>query len=132
MKFNEKLLSIRKKQGLSQEELGMELEVSRQTISKWEAGQSYPDFQRLVMLSDYFNMTLDELVKDVDFQDVREKNLTDEKVSSIFRDVQRSKDLLTKIYKFACILGVIILILICIGFIAHLLFPNIEWLWVTK
>jgi len=79
MKFNEKLLEIRKKQGLSQEELGMELQVSRQTISKWESGQSYPDFQRLVMLSDYFNMTLDELVKGIDVQDVREKNMTDEK-----------------------------------------------------
>ena len=75
MKFNEKLLSIRKKKGLSQEQLGMELQVSRQTISKWEAGQSYPDFQRLVMLSDYFDMTLDELVKDIDVQDVREKSL---------------------------------------------------------
>lgn len=77
MKFNEKLIEIRKKQGLSQEELGMELQVSRQTISKWETGQSYPDFQRLVMLSDYFNMTLDELVKGIDVQDVREKNMTD-------------------------------------------------------
>lgn len=38
MKFNEKLLALRKKQGLSQEELGMELQVSRQTISKWESG----------------------------------------------------------------------------------------------
>ena len=63
MKFNEKLLAMRKKQGLSQEELGLELQVSRQTISKWEAGQSYPDFQRLVLLSDYFGMSLDELVK---------------------------------------------------------------------
>ena len=77
MKFNEKLMSIRKMKGLSQEELGMELQVSRQTISKWESGQSYPDFQRLVMLSDYFDMTLDELVKDIDVQDVRNKNLTD-------------------------------------------------------
>lgn len=41
MKFNEKLLSIRKKKGLSQEQLGMELQVSRQTISKWEAGEVY-------------------------------------------------------------------------------------------
>ena len=100
MKFNEKLLCIRKKKGLSQEELGMELQVSRQTISKWEAGQSYPDFQRLVMLSDYFDMTLDELVKDIDVQDVREKSLTDEKVNSIY-----------------------------LGFILHLVFPDIEWLW---
>ena len=50
MKFHEKLMSLRKGRGLSQEELGMELQVSRQTISKWESGQSYPDFQRLVLL----------------------------------------------------------------------------------
>ena len=92
MKFNEKLMSIRKAKGLSQEELGMELQVSRQTISKWESGQSYPDFQRLVMLSDYFDMTLDELVKDIDVQDVRDKNLTDEKVASIYLDVENVKN----------------------------------------
>lgn len=40
------------------------------------------------MLSDYFGMSLDELVKDIDVQDVREKNLTDEKVASIFSDIQ--------------------------------------------
>lgn len=97
MKFNEKLLEIRKKQGLSQEELGMELQVSRQTISKWESGQSYPDFQRLVMLSDYFNMTLDELVKGIDVQDVREKNMTDEKVASIYMGVESGKATLKKI-----------------------------------
>ena len=104
MKFNEKLLSLRKAKGLSQEELGMELQVSRQTISKWEAGQSYPDFQRLVILSDYFDLTLDELVKDIDVQDVREKNMTDERVRSIYLDVENGK-------------------------VAHLAFPNIEWLW---
>lgn len=40
MKFNEKLISLRKSMGLSQEELGAELHVSRQTISKWESGVS--------------------------------------------------------------------------------------------
>ena len=99
MKFNEKLMSIRKTKGLSQEELGMELQVSRQTISKWESGQSYPDFQRLVMLSDYFDMTLDELVKDIDVQDVRDKNLTDEKVASIYLDVENVKNKSRKFVK---------------------------------
>ncbi len=109
MKFNEKLLEMRKKQGLSQEELGMELQVSRQTISKWEAGQSYPDFQRLVMLSDYFNITLDELVKNIDVQDIRERNLTDEKISSIFLDVERVKNICSDIIKYLSILGYFIL-----------------------
>lgn len=128
MKFNEKLLTIRKKQGLSQEELGMELQVSRQTISKWESGQSYPDFQRLVMLSDYFNMTLDELVKDIDVQDVREKNLTDEKVSSIFSDVEQGKDLLQRCWKILCWIGIFMLVLVILAFILNLAFPDLEWL----
>ena len=75
MNFNEKLIDLRKSKGLSQDELGQRLGVSRQTISKWELAQSYPDFQRLVLLSDYFGMSLDALVKDVDVQDVREKGL---------------------------------------------------------
>ena len=87
MKFNEKLISLRKSMGLSQEELGAELKVSRQTISKWESGQSYPDFQRLVLLSDYFGLTLDELVRDVDVADVRAKNVNNEKLDSIYNDI---------------------------------------------
>ena len=122
MKFNEKLVSIRKKQGLSQEELGMELQVSRQTISKWESGQSYPDFQSLVMLSDYFGMSLDELVKDIDVQDIRDKNLTDEKVASIFSDVQKMKDILEKGWRIIGYVGWGILIYVAVCFVVKLLF----------
>lgn len=129
MKFNEKLLEIRKKQGLSQEELGMELEVSRQTISKWESGQSYPDFQRLVMLSDYFNMTLDELVKGIDVQDVREKNMTDEKVASIYMDVESGKATLKKILTIISYVVIALIALFVVTFLVHLAFPDIEWLW---
>lgn len=129
MKFNEKLMSIRKMKGLSQEELGMELQVSRQTISKWESGQSYPDFQRLVMLSDFFNMTLDELVKDIDVQDVRDKNLTDEKVASIYLDVENSKNYSKRFLKIFCYVGFVLIAIIALGFVLHLLFPNVEWLW---
>lgn len=132
MKFHEKLQSLRKKQGLSQEELGFELQVSRQTISKWEAGQSYPDFQRLVMLSDYFDMTLDELIKDIDVQDVREKSLTDEKVSSLFADVEKTKSVISKAWKIVCYCGIAILAAVFIAFILHLIFPGWNFLWVTK
>ena len=91
MNFNEKLISLRKSKGLSQEELGNELKVSRQTISKWESCQSYPDFQRLVLLSDYFGLSLDELVKDIDVQEVREKNINGEKLSSVYNDMNNGK-----------------------------------------
>ena len=71
MNFNDRLADLRRRKGLSQEQLGYELGVSRQTVSKWELGQSYPDFQKLVLLSDYYEMSLDELVKGVDVGDVR-------------------------------------------------------------
>lgn len=76
MKFNEKLLDLRKKKGLSQEELGGALNVSRQTISKWEGGQSYPDFEKLILLSDFFDITLDELMKDTDVQNIKERDIS--------------------------------------------------------
>lgn len=93
MNFNEKLINLRKSKGMSQEELGEELKVSRQTISKWESCQSYPDFQRLVLLSDYFGLTLDELVKDIDVQEVREKNRNNEKINAIYDDVNKAKSI---------------------------------------
>ena len=61
MKFNEKLLELRKKEGLSQEELADKVDVSRQTVSKWEAGQTTPEMEKLLELSKLFNISLDEL-----------------------------------------------------------------------
>ncbi|MEG0239238.1 hypothetical protein, partial [Anaerorhabdus sp.] len=57
----------------------------------------YPDFQRLVLLSDYFGLTLDELVRDIDIQDVREKNMSSEKIDSIYNDSNSFKSYI-KIY----------------------------------
>ena len=62
MKFNERLLELRKKKGWSQEELAYKLDVSRQTISKWEAGQTTPELEKLVKLSEIFEITVDELL----------------------------------------------------------------------
>jgi transcriptional regulator with XRE-family HTH domain len=64
MEFNNKLYELRKKRGYSQEELANRLNVSRQTVSKWEVGESTPDMEKLVAISDLFEVSLDELVKD--------------------------------------------------------------------
>lgn len=64
MKFNNKLYELRKQKGLSQEELANRLNVSRQTVSKWELGESTPDMEKLVAISDLFEVSLDELVLD--------------------------------------------------------------------
>ena len=140
MKFNEKLLKLRKEKGLSQEELGMEMQVSRQTVSKWEAGQSYPDFTRLVMLSDFFDMTLDELVKDIDVQEVRENSLTNEKIDSIYRVSQEvdsiffflwMKDIIKGIKWFMVGSCIFVCLVMIISIILHLVYPEAGTFWRT-
>ena len=64
MTFNEKLLSLRRKAGLSQEELAEKLDVSRQAVSRWEMGETMPDAQNLIMLSDIFGVSVDYLLRD--------------------------------------------------------------------
>ena len=64
MEFNNKLYNLRKQKGLSQEELANRLNVSRQTVSKWEVGDSTPDMEKLIAISYLFELSLDELVID--------------------------------------------------------------------
>ncbi|WP_019679936.1 helix-turn-helix domain-containing protein [Ruminococcus flavefaciens] len=64
MGFNNKLYELRKQKGFSQEELANRLNVSRQTVSKWEVGDSTPDMEKLAAISDLFGISLDELVLD--------------------------------------------------------------------
>lgn len=109
MKFNERLMTLRKKRGLSQEEFGFELGVSRQTVSKWESGQSYPDFQRLVLLADYFDISLDELVRGLDVGDVRALNESEKQLSSIYSDVEGAKTVMHKYIRVLLGIGAAIL-----------------------
>lgn len=64
MKFNEKIQALRKQKHLSQEEFGDRVGVSRQSVYKWEAGQSYPDTEKLLVISRIFNVSTDYLLKD--------------------------------------------------------------------
>lgn len=64
MKFNEKLIMLRKQHNLSQEQVAEKLGVARQTISKWELGETTPEMDKLIMISELYNITLDELMKE--------------------------------------------------------------------
>lgn len=64
MKFEEKLIKLRKEHALSQEELAEKLDVTRQTVSKWELGQSKPDMEKLVKISNVFNVSIESLTDD--------------------------------------------------------------------
>jgi len=64
MKFNENLKYLRKKEGLTQEQLAEKLNVSRQAVTKWESGQALPDIVNLKEIAVLFGVTTDELLGD--------------------------------------------------------------------
>ena len=63
MDFSERLLTLRKSLDLTQEQLAEKLNVSRQSVSKWESGQSVPELDKIVALSVIFGVTKDSLLK---------------------------------------------------------------------
>lgn len=62
MSFADNLQAARKKNGLTQEDLAEMLDVSRQAVSKWEQGDGYPEAEKLLVLSDKLDISLDELM----------------------------------------------------------------------
>lgn len=64
MSFAEKVYALRTQAGMSQASFAEKLQVSRQTVSKWELGTSYPEIDKLVAISNMFHVTTDYLLKD--------------------------------------------------------------------
>lgn len=64
MNLADKIISLRKQQGWSQEELADQLDVSRQSVSKWEGGQSLPDISKIIAMSGLFGVSTDYLLKE--------------------------------------------------------------------
>ncbi len=129
--YNNKLYELRKQKGFSQEELANRLNVSRQTISKWEVGESTPDMENLVAISELFEISLDELVlnkvpeetntsaqvvKSEFYSDIKENVLTDENRKKAKKGLKIA----------AIVLGIIVLIDL-ISFVIYVLmngFPH--------
>jgi transcriptional regulator with XRE-family HTH domain len=79
MRIEENILELRKNNNLSQEDLAVKMGVSRQSVSKWETGQSAPDLKNIIKLSEIFNITVDELIKDKDsIEGIEELNSTED------------------------------------------------------
>lgn len=70
MNIGEQINNLRKQHGLSQDDFVNLFNVSRQTISNWENGKSYPDLEMIIKVSDYFKISIDELLKN-DVQTVK-------------------------------------------------------------
>ena len=80
IKIANKLVELRKKNGLSQEELADKLGLSRQAVSKWERAESSPDTDNLICLAKLYNVSLDELLN------------TDETIEEISREVKEKEE----------------------------------------
>lgn len=73
MNFSEKLLTLWKAKDLTQEQLAEKLDVSRQSISKWESGQATPELEKIIALSAVFDVTTDYLLKSSEIDDLSVK-----------------------------------------------------------
>ncbi|MBH0166899.1 helix-turn-helix transcriptional regulator [Fictibacillus sp. 7GRE50] len=116
MVFGEKLKSVRKARGWSQEELAEKLFVSRQSVSKWENGQNYPSIEVIIKLSDLFEVTIDELLRTD--EELKEKVIKDSK--------QLAHPKLKFLFDVVFLLGVTLLI-IKLGFLGINKFTNVDF-----
>ena len=93
MEFSEKLITLRKGRDLTQEQLAEQLNVSRQSISKWESGQVIPEVEKIVELSKVFNVTLDYLLKpsEIDELSVKTDMLEQQQKQLLTRAQTRTK-----------------------------------------
>ena len=113
MEIGKKIMDLRKKNGLSQEELAEKVGVARQTISKWELGETSPDLKQSKELSKIFNVSLDELVNN----DI--KNVLVEKTSN----TEKLAGLILKLLKFMIIIIIVFPILLIV---LRIIFKNIH------
>ena len=86
----EKVMALRKKNGWSQEELAEKLNISRQSVSKWESGASIPDIDKIIAMSSLFGVSTDYLLELDQREYLEITGLTDEQtahIKEIIRDI---------------------------------------------
>jgi transcriptional regulator with XRE-family HTH domain len=119
MDLSEKILKLRKANNLSQEQLAEKLDVSRQSISKWESGQSIPDVEKLITLSNIFNVTIDYLLKPSEIDELSIKTeMLEKKQKELLDKNEKIKNITFRVL--SCIS--VYLIAIAIVFVLHSMF----------
>lgn len=103
MDFSEKLLTLRKANNLTQEQLAEKLEVSRQSVSKWESGQAAPELEKIIAMSAIFNVTTDYLLKSSEIDDlsVKTEMLEKQQQSMLIREQKQQQILGCVMYAIA-------------------------------
>lgn len=126
MDISEKLLQLRKAGSLTQEQLAEKLDVSRQSVSKWESGQAVPEPDKIVALSELFHVSTDTLLKSSELDELSMKTRMLEKSQ---REIASEQKKLKA--KQSCILTCIAIYLTAfvLVFFLHIASWQIEFLW---
>lgn len=126
MKFGDKLILLRKKNGLSQEELASKLNVSRQSVSKWESNNTYPETDKIIQICNLFDCRMDDLINDKvnDIEQIDRKNknnlaiVFDSFLEFVIKTINMFSSMkFTSILKCVVELGILILILFVCGLV---------------
>ena len=125
MKLAEKLFELRKEKGWSQEKLAEQINVSRQSISKWESGQVLPEIEKIIELSKIFQVTTDYLLLDENSEKSSTTVILKEDKDKYYKEV-KSFGLWQVIYIFVLALAIYL-------FLAGSSFPVefTAWIWLT-
>ncbi|WP_061587216.1 helix-turn-helix domain-containing protein [Streptococcus oralis] len=125
MKLAEKLFELRKEKGWSQEKLAEQINVSRQSISKWESGQVLPEIEKIIELSRIFQVTTDYLLLDENSEKASTAVTLEENKDKYYKEV-KSYGLWQVIYIFVLALAIYL-------FLAGSSFPAelTAWIWLT-
>lgn len=125
MIFADKLINLRKKAGMSQEELADKLGVSRQSVSKWEGAQSIPDISKVIELSNIFGVSTDYLLKDeLEFEDNTPVEDVKERKAVSIEEVNEYLEIIDKTRKMNA-LGVLLCITSPVVLLFLLMFYNL-------
>ena len=134
MKFGDKLIILRKKHNLSQEELASKLNVSRQSVSKWESNNTYPETDKIIQICNLFECRMDDLINEkiVDVDQVMRKNKNNLSIvfDSLLEFITKSINMFSSM-KFTSFLkcffglGILILILFVCGLIISSICTNV-------
>ena len=109
MKLAEKLFELRKEKGWSQEKLAEQINVSRQSISKWESGQVLPEIEKIIELSKIFQVTTDYLLLDENSEKGASQVILEEGKDKYYKEA-KSYGLWQVIYIFVLALAIYLLI----------------------
>lgn len=119
--LSEKIVKLRKNNGLTQEQLAEQLNVSRQSVSKWESGQAAPDIDKIVALGEIFHVTTDYLLKPSELDELAMKTeMLEKRQQEILENDKKRKE-----RKYCILVSVSIYL---IAFAVYMLIRQVSWL----